>query len=43
MTSRRHGLVSFAILAGAFAWELSGDTAHSDLLTAIANGLAEPS
>ena len=30
-------------LAGAFAWELSGDTAHSALLTAIANGLAGPS
>ena len=30
-------------LAGAFAWELSGDTPNATLLTAIANGLAEPS
>jgi chitinase len=30
-------------LGGAFAWELSGDTAHSDLLSAIADGLAERS
>ena len=26
-------------LGGAFAWELSGDTAHADLLTAMADGL----
>ena len=30
-------------LAGAFAWELSGDTTHSDLLSAVATGLAGPS
>ena len=29
-------------LAGAFAWELSGDTRNADLLTAMANGLASP-
>ncbi|WP_433300201.1 glycoside hydrolase family 18 protein [Actinoplanes sp. CA-030573] len=27
-------------LGGAFAWELSGDTPHSDLLNAVASGLA---
>jgi chitinase len=30
-------------LGGAFAWELSGDTPDSALLTAVASGLAEPS
>jgi chitinase len=30
-------------LGGAFAWELSGDTANSALLTAVAGGLTEPS
>ena len=29
-------------LAGAFAWELSGDTGSADLLTAMADGLAAP-
>jgi chitinase len=29
-------------LGGAFAWELSGDTSHADLLTAISTGLASP-
>jgi chitinase len=27
-------------LGGAFAWELSGDTPHADLLTALATGLS---
>jgi chitinase len=27
-------------LGGAFAWELSGDTASADLLTAMADGLS---
>ena len=30
-------------LGGAFAWELSGDTPDSALLTAVASGLAQPS
>ncbi|MDY7087476.1 MAG: glycoside hydrolase family 18 protein [Actinomycetota bacterium] len=29
-------------LGGAFAWELSGDTAQSDLLTAVSDGLRRP-